>query len=122
MPRLRLSLPANDRAFLATVRMYIKILAQLALFKLAPSKVASLEQLEEGANLFEQYLDGSKNGDRVQAALKNRTRKAIKALLVSIFHFLESVADEEDLVVLQQEGLELAKARSKKKAVVPSTN
>lgn len=115
MAKLKLNLPSNDTAFLAVVLGHLAALTTLALFQSVPDKVPTIEMLKTAIDRFRQYLEGSKYGDRIQIALRVKARKEVTEMLQKIFHFLESVADEDDLVVLQQAGFELRKPYGRKK-------
>jgi hypothetical protein len=116
MARLLRKWPSNDRAFLAVAMGYLAALTTLALFQSPPERVPSIEMLKAAIDRFRQYLEGSKNFDRVQITLRNKARSEVTGMFDKVFHFLESVADDDDAIVLQQAGFELRKPLIRKKS------
>jgi hypothetical protein len=116
MAKLLRKWPSNDRAFLAVAMGYLAALTTLVLFQSPPERVPSIEMLKAAIDRFRQYLEGSKNFDRVQIALRKKARAEVIALFDKVFHFLESVADDDDAIQLQQAGFELRKTVLRKKS------
>ncbi|MCM0082500.1 hypothetical protein L4X63_12950 [Geomonas sp. Red32] len=114
--RLKRSLPKRPGELLGLGQRYLKALGSLALFQTRSGKVPSVEQLSALLILFQSLIDSAMNGDRVQKALRDKAQKELEAMLKRIIHYLEAVADDDDLLVLQQAGVELCRSTWRKAA------
>jgi len=116
--KLKRSLPKKPPDLLELGQRYFTALGGLALFLGRSGKVPTLEQLRDVLTRFQALMDAARNGDRVQRALRDKAQKELEATLKRIIHYLEAVADDDDLLVLQQAGIELCKS-TWKRAVKP---
>lgn len=114
--RLKRSMPKKPLELLELGQRYLNALSTLALFQIRSGKVPSLEQLKEILTRFQSLMDLARNGDRVQCALRNKAHTELETVLKRIIHFLEAVAEDDDLLALQQAGIELCHSAWKKTA------
>jgi hypothetical protein len=112
--RLKRSVPKKPAEALALGQRYLNALSTLALFQGRSGKVPSLDVLREVLTRLQLLIDAALNGDRVQMALRNRAQKELEAILKRIIHYLEAVADDDDLLALQQAGIEVCRSAWRK--------
>ncbi|HBG07999.1 MAG: hypothetical protein A2075_13820 [Geobacteraceae bacterium GWC2_58_44] len=121
MRKLKIDLTGKDATFLSNTNRYCNGLFNLELYRTRPDKVPSLEQLKEGINRFQLAYEAALNGDRVEASKRKKARTDLTAMFEKALHFLESVADEDDIPALLQAGFEVPRAARRKTMIAPST-
>jgi hypothetical protein len=113
--RFKRSLPKNDAELLTLTFRYCDVLKDHKLFEGREGKEPSIARLSETGHRFQSAIDAARNMDRVMVAIRKEIRKELCTLLQRIIHFLEAVADDHNLIELQQLGIEACKPRARKR-------
>lgn len=118
--KLKIDLTGKDSIVLSNSHRYYNGLSTLEIYRNRPDKVPSLELLKEAIDGYERSYEAAVNGDRVQIARRKKARKDVCDMFEKILHFLESVAEEDDIPALLQAGFEVRRAARKRTAVAPA--
>ncbi len=108
----------KDSLLLARILVFLKALFAMELFKTRPDQL-SQDLIQQSYDRYVQAYEGGKYGDRNQIALRKLARQDLVEKCQKIIHFLESVANESDLTLLQNAGIKLRKPTRKKAASAP---
>ena len=122
MNGLRFNCSGPDAILLARILVLFKGLFAMDLFKSLPNNLPSQALLQQLYDRYEQAYEGGKFGDRKQIALRKRARLELVENCRKVVHFLEAVAGDDDLIPMQNAGIEMRKtARKKIPKKVPAT-
>ena len=115
MHQLRLDTSGPDALVLAKLLVFLNTVFAMAIAKLLPPQLGQEETMKY-YGFYQQHYEGGKFGDRNEIWRRNQARKEICERAEKILRFLESVADENDLIQLQNGGVEQRKSSRKKAA------
>lgn len=117
MKGLRFNCNGPDAALLARLMVFLKALFAMEIFKLLPTgKLGTQEDIQKLLDAYQRWFEGGKYGDRNNIGMRRKARLELVTRVEKILHFLESVADEDDLIALQNAGVEVRRPRRKKSA------
>lgn len=118
MHSFRFDCTGADSLLLARILVFLKALFAMELFKTRPEQL-SQDLMQQSYDRYVQTYEGGKYGDRNQIALRKLARQDMVEKCQKIIHFLESVANDSDLTMLQNAGIKLRKPTRKKTAGTP---
>ena len=123
MLRLKLDLSGKDSVYLSNCHRYFNVLVGLEIYRKCPVGVICQEPLKGALDCYEKHYGGGANGDRVEIAMRKKARKDLTEMFEKIRHYLQSVAEEDDIPALLQAGFEVVSRTGgrKRAVVVPAT-
>ncbi|WP_324082121.1 hypothetical protein [Geomonas sp.] len=89
------------------------MLSKVPALKDRGDKVASDEYLTNQVNLYKQLCEEAKYNS-LKLAQRDKVQEELRILLKKLLHFLEAVAEESDIAIIQESGIELIKPHKKK--------
>ncbi|HJV65618.1 MAG TPA: hypothetical protein VJ550_07795 [Geomonas sp.] len=111
--RFKKGFPKNPAQFLVVCLAITGLLSKVPALKARGDVVASDEYITNLVNLFKLLCEEAKYNS-LKLAQRNKVQEELRILMQKLLHFLEAVADDNDIALIQESGIELMKAHKKK--------
>jgi hypothetical protein len=106
-------LPKVPAQLLVLALTFVNLLSKVPVLRDRHGRLVSDEYFTNLTHLFQQLCEEAKY-NRLKLAQRDKVQKELTQLIRKFFHFLEAVADEDDIVVIQESGIDLSKPRYKR--------
>jgi hypothetical protein len=120
MKKLSFNLRDSDSIFIARLLVFFTALFGMDLFKNRIAGLVSQDVLQQAYNHYVDTYEKGKYGDRNFINGRKEARRVVEDHCRMVLRILEMVADEADLLVLQNAGVEICRTAKRKKQVAPA--
>ncbi|WP_460594108.1 hypothetical protein, partial [Geomonas sp. Red276] len=100
---------------------YLAGLEILALYRNPPSGFPTLEELRAAVAKYKACYEAAVNYDRLLIKKRKEARKEVTEMFKKVAHYIQSVANEENILEVLATGFSVRSANKRKTAVVQTT-
>ncbi|HJV65818.1 MAG TPA: hypothetical protein VJ550_08795 [Geomonas sp.] len=105
-------LPKIPAQLLVMALTFAGLLSKVPVLRDRHSRMVSDEYFINLTKLFQQLCEEAKY-NRLKLIQRDKVQQELTDLMRRFFHFLEAVGDEDDLLAIQETGIEMSKPRKK---------
>ncbi|MCM0080581.1 hypothetical protein L4X63_03155 [Geomonas sp. Red32] len=118
MIRGKYDLSGKDSVFLSNILRYLAGLEILALYRNSPPGFPTLDELRAAVAKFKVCYEAAVNFDRLLIKKRKDARKEVTEMFKKVAHYIQSVANEENILEVLETGFSVRSVPKRKTAMV----